>query len=174
MLFQQHNIHVLVLSVYSSTILQPLDLTCHIELKRLLRQNFKIVDGEKRSTTCNRLLFTAVECFQVALSGLYIKKGFSRAGIYPFSVNALLDSTLVIDPNDQIDFQPPLQKSKAIKFAGKLLTGTCNAMYPSLQLTSIPTLSLTPIFPIIAPLNPQYQITPPPIPYSAITHFMNM
>ena len=173
-IFQQYNIHVFVLPAHSSATMQPLDLTCHGELKRLLRLNFLIVNGEKKGTTRNRLLFTAVECLQLALSGMYIKKGFTRASIYPYSREAPLKSNLVKDPNGEINFQPPAQQTRAIKFAGKLLTGTPDSLFPQVAQPSNPTLPSTPIIPILAPLNSSHQITPPPIPHVGIINFVKL
>jgi DDE superfamily endonuclease len=77
-LFEDNNIIILVLPAHSSTILQPLDLTCNGELKRLLRANFVVVEGEDSLTKRNRLLYTSVYYFQLALRGLHIMNGFSR------------------------------------------------------------------------------------------------
>src|SRR5271163_2709452 len=61
-LFADNNIIVLVFPAHSSTILQPLDLTSNGELKRLLRANFVVVEGEDgptNATSSFTLLFTA-------------------------------------------------------------------------------------------------------------------
>jgi hypothetical protein len=80
-LFEEHNIMVFILPAHSSTILQPLDLSVNGQLKKLLKDRFKVVEGEDRPTKRNRLMFTTAECLQIAMSGLYIKDGFARAGI---------------------------------------------------------------------------------------------
>lgn len=174
LLFQQYNIHVLILPAHSSATLQPLDLSCNGELKRLLKHHFKPVSDEDRPTKRNRLLYTTVECLQQALGGILIKKGFSKAGIYPFSREAPLNSTLVKDAIDGIDFRPPAVKSKAIRFAGKLLTGTPDAMYRVLP-SSLPSSSLSaPIQPILAPTDSEHQITPTFHYSKSLTYFINL
>jgi DDE superfamily endonuclease len=92
-LFEDNNIIILVLPVHSSTILQPLDLTCNRELKKLLRVNFVVVKDEDSLTKCNILLYTSVYCLQLALRGFYIMNGFSRVEIHSFSKQALFNPT---------------------------------------------------------------------------------
>ena len=121
-MFEDNNILVNILSAHSSTILQPLDLTVNGELKRLLRQRFKAVKGEDIPTKRSRLMYTTVECLQVALTGIYITDGFERAGIWPFSVDAPLKSNLIIHKIDLMDFAPPSKRKRGPTIAGQVLT----------------------------------------------------
>jgi DDE superfamily endonuclease len=97
-LFEDNNIIVLVLPAHSFTILQSLDLICNRELKRLLRVNFVVVEGEDSSTKHNRLLYTSVYCLQLALGDFHIMNSFSRAEIHSFSKQAPLQSNLIHNP----------------------------------------------------------------------------
>jgi DDE superfamily endonuclease len=105
-LFADNNIIVLILPAHSSTILQLLDLTCNGELKRLLKANFAVVADEDGPTKRNRLLYTSVYCLQLALGGLHIMNGFSRAGIHPFSKQAPMNSNLIRNPLAEITLAP--------------------------------------------------------------------
>lgn len=121
-LFEQHNIFVKILPAHSSTILQPLDLTVNGEFKRLLRLRFKPRKGETTPTKRSRLMYTSVECLQGAFLSMHITDGFARAGLWPFSVEAPLNSTLVRHTIDAIDFAPPTKRKRGANIAGKVLT----------------------------------------------------
>lgn len=126
-LFDQHNILVYILPAHSSTILQPLDLAPNKELKRNLRLNFLPKRDEDRGTKRNRLLFTSVLCLQAALTGLQITLGFARAGIWPFSKGAPLNSNLIRNPLNEVDYQVPKKRTRGARIAGKVLTYGENA-----------------------------------------------
>ena len=147
----QYWILVLVLPAHSSTVCQPLDLTVNHELKRILSNYFKPKKGEPREETRICLLNTAVKCLQVALSGIYIQAGFARAGIWPFSRDAPLKSSLVRDPQDEVVKEAPAKKPRRIGISGKLLNdkidmvATSSIKVPNLPPTpTLPTLPITP------------------------------
>lgn len=106
--FYFNNTTSIFLFYHSSATLQPLDLTCNSELKRVLKLNFKPVDYENKPTKQNRLLYTTVECLQSALARLHVKKGFSKASIYLFSKEAPLKFRYVKEPNSLIGSPLPL------------------------------------------------------------------
>lgn len=159
----QYWILILVLPAHSSTVCQPLDLTCNHELKRVLTHYFKPKKGEPREETRIRLLNTAVKCLQVALSGIYIQAGFARAGIWPFSRDAPLKSSLVRDPQDEVVKEAPAKKPRRIGISGKLL----NARIDMVATSSIMAPNLPPN-PTLTPL-PHVQ-TPNPFNKPAITY----
>jgi DDE superfamily endonuclease len=150
-LFEDNNIIFLVLPAHSSTILQPLDLTCNGELKRLLRANFVVVEGEDGPTKHNRLLYTSVYCLQLALGGLHIMNSFSRAGIHPFSKQAPLQSNLIRNPLTEITLQPLAKKKRGPSIAGKILVNGVDQT--PVLLSPLPTTSASNCssFPQIAP-----------------------
>lgn len=173
-LFEQNKIIVLILPAHSSTILQPLDLTCNGELKKLLRANFLPVADEDRPTKRNRLLVTSVFCLQGALIGLHIMNGFRRAGIYPFSKEAPLKSNLIRNPLQELEFRPPLKKKRGITIAGKVLT---NGELPPLALPPLntPTSSSSTPFPLIrAPLDSAQKVTLDPFCNPSVIDFLSM
>ena len=92
LLFTDHNIIVLILPAHSSTILQPLDLIVNGELKCLLKLRFKPKKSEYGPIKHNKLLYTTVDCLQGVFLAMHITDGFFRAGIYPFSEEAPLNS----------------------------------------------------------------------------------
>ena len=60
-------------------------------------------------------------CLTSAMTPLYIMEGFSKTGICPFSVEAPLNSELVIDPIEKIDPLPPKKKKRGHGISGKFL-----------------------------------------------------
>lgn len=151
-LFEENNILVFILPAHSSTILQPLDLTCNKELKRVLRLYFLPLLNEDRATKRNRLLHTSVLCLQSALTALQITTGFARAGIWPFSKEAPLNSNLVRNPLQELEFQAPIKRKRGPSIAGKVLTNGV-ALPPAITSTTPSTSSLpTPPLKKIAPL----------------------
>lgn len=148
-LFEEHNVMVIILPAHSSTIIQPLDLSVNGEFKRLLKLRFKTRDNEDGPTKRSRLLFVSVECLQGALLGMYIKDGFARAGIYPFSKKAPLNSSLVKHQIDQIDFSATPKKKPRVSIAGKVLTF---GEKPTQAITNpTPNIALLPAPPTTAP-----------------------
>jgi hypothetical protein len=107
--FELHQVIVLVLPAHSSTVLQPLDLQPNTQFKRVLTSHFKVIKGEPKEEQCIRLLNLSVEAVQVALCAIYIKAGFSKAGIWPFSAEARLKSSLVRDPQEGVIQKAPLK-----------------------------------------------------------------
>ena len=173
-LFAANNIHVLILPAHSSTVLQPLDLSVNVEFKRLLRLHFLPLEGEDKPTKCNKLLFTSVGCLEVALTGFHIQNGFKRAGIFPFSEGAPLDSSLVRDATLEKDFKSPAKRTRGPKIAGSFLVGGPDAPL-MLAHQSSPPASTAVLQPLqIVPLNPPPQITPPHIPINSIDHFVKL
>ena len=121
-LFEKHNIMVHILPAYSSTILQPLDLTVNGEFKHLLKLCFQPRTGEDTPTKRSRLMYTTVECLQGAFLAMHIKDGFARAGIWPYNTEAPLNSSLVRYESDTINFAPPPKRKRGPSIAGKVLT----------------------------------------------------
>jgi hypothetical protein len=150
-LFADNNIIVLILPAHSSTILQPLDLTCNGELKRLLRANFVVVESEDGPNKRNRLLHTAVYCLQLALGGLHVMNGFSRAGIHPFSKQAPLKSNLIRNPLAEITLSPLAKKKRGLSIAGKILV---NGVDQTLALSPPPSNISQPHCPSFPQISP--------------------
>ena len=173
-LFQQHNILVFVLPAHSSTILQPLDLTVNGEFKQLMRKYFKPVQGENKPTKHNRLLYIAIRCLQGAFLAINITDGFARAGIHPYCAGAPLNSGLVRDSVDEINFQPTLKKKRGPSIAGKILTnGSLPPMVlspPNPSSSSSSTLQCL----AIAPMKSASKITPVPINNLSLNHFVSL
>jgi hypothetical protein len=154
-LFEQHNIYVKVLPAHSSTILQPLDLTVNGEFKRLLRLRFHPKTGEDTPTKRSRLLYTSVECLQGAFLGMHITDGFARAGLWPFNIEAPLNSSLVKHTIDTINFAPPPKRKRGPSIAGKVLTTTGD-----IQLVAQPTILPAPPLPSTVPALPPIPAAP--------------
>jgi hypothetical protein len=53
-----------------------------------LTSHFKVIKGEPKEGKFIWLLKLSVEAVQMALSAIYIKARFSKAGIWPFSAQA--------------------------------------------------------------------------------------
>lgn len=106
-LLEQYNVHLKILPAHSSTILQPLDLSCNKEFKRALRLVFPPLPSEDRPTKHNRLLYSSVFALQSVFLGYQIQAGFKRSGLFPFSAKAPLDSNLVRNPLTERSFEPP-------------------------------------------------------------------
>lgn len=121
-LFEAYNIIVFILPAHSSTTLQPLDLSCNREFKRVLRQLFHTVENEDRPTKRNRLLFTSIHALQSAFVGHQIQLGFRRAGIFPFSPQAPLNSNLVRNPLAERNYSPSPHRPKGNRIAGRVIT----------------------------------------------------
>ena len=121
-LLRSHDIDELVLPAHSSTILQPLDLSVNGEFKRKLGENFKQIEGEPADQRRLRLLAVSALALEATLTTLTITKGFSRAGIWPFSAQAPLNSSLIINPIDSIVNQRPKRKKRGPNISGTLLT----------------------------------------------------
>lgn len=147
-LFEAHNIIVFILPAHSSTILQPLDLSCNKEFKRVLRQLFHVVPNEDRPTKRNRLLFTSIHALQSAFVGHCIQLGFRRAGIHPFSSQAPLNSHLIRNPLAERNFSPPLHHPKRNGIAGKVITHLNSLLALPSSKTLVITIPQQPITPI--------------------------
>lgn len=143
LLFETYNILVIILPAHSSTIMQPLDLAPNKEFKRNLRIHFPPKPNEERAEKRNRLLFTTMQCLAPALTPLQITQGFSRAGIWPFSKEAPLNSNLVRNPLAEINFQVPKKRTRGVRIAGKVLTFGESAP-PALPALPAPLPSLPP------------------------------
>lgn len=173
-LFVENNIIVFILPAHSSTILQPLDLSCNGELKRLLKLYFPTVDNEDGPDKRNRLLYTTVLCLQQALGGLHILNGFSRAGIHPFSKQAPLKSNLIRNPLAEVILPPASKKKRGPTIAGQILVNgvdtTLSLPPPPSNISSVPT----PPPPAIAPSSSSHQITLGPINDPFLTNFINL
>lgn len=147
-----HKVVILVLPAHSSTVLQPLDLTCNHEVKRLLATYFTIRKGEGREEMRLRLLETAAGVLEMALASLVIKNGFSRAGIWPFSQDGCLKSSLVRNPLDEVINEAPPKKPRRIGISGKMLNQRVDAVAASqfkvIQLPAPPTILALPPPPV--------------------------
>jgi hypothetical protein len=144
-----HKVIVQVIPAHSSTVLQPLDLTCNWEAKRLLTTYFTIKKNEGRVEMRVRLLHTAALVLQMALAPLVVQRGFARAGIWPLSPGAPLKSSLVRDPHEDVIKQAPAKKPKRIGISGKILNERVDAVATS----SIKVIQLPPP-PVILALPP--------------------
>jgi hypothetical protein len=109
-----------------------------------------------------------------AFLAMHIKDGFARAGIYPFSEGAPLNSSLIRSAVSEKDFQPPAKKKRGPSIAGKVLT---NGEVPPLVLPAS-----TPAFPLllppsnlpVVPLNSPLPITLVPNKNVTINDFLNL
>ena len=119
-LLLQNKIGTIVLPAHSSSILQPLDLAPFSHFKSLLGTHFKPREGEPRHQQRDRLLRVAALCLDDSLTVLQITCGFSRAGIWPFSRQAPLESSLVRDPIELIDSGHIPRKRVGEKFSGRI------------------------------------------------------
>lgn len=128
--FDSHRVLVLVLLAHSSTVSQPLDLEPNQVYKHCLTKHFKIKKGEPKEEQRIRLLDTSIEALQVALSPIYVKAGFARAGIWPFSRDAPLKSNLVRDPHEDAVKAAPPKRPGRIGISGKLLNNRVNLATP--------------------------------------------
>lgn len=160
-LFEENNICVVILPAHSSTILQPLDLTVNGELKRLLRLRFRPKKDLDTATKRNKLLYKTVECLQGAFLAMHITDGFERAGIYPFSKEAPLNSSLVIHADDRVDFTPPAKKNKTTRIAGKVLTLGDPFLHQIASSSPYSNLQLVPVTLPIVPMQSTPLITSP-------------
>lgn len=155
--FEAYNIIVFILPAHSSTILQPLDLSCNKEFKRVLRQLFHTVPDEDRPTKRNRLLFTSIHALQSAFVGHCIQTGFRRAGIHPYSPQAPLNSHLVRNQLAERNFTPPSHRPRGHGIGGTVIT----RLYDPLPALPAPNSSIfnqqspiTAICPSIQPSQP--------------------
>lgn len=121
-LCEQNFIIVFCFPAHASTILQPLDLTVNKALKYALQDNFEPILKESLPDKRARLLFITVFCLQIALNALPIKKGFARAGIWPYSKGAPLSSHLVRSPLADIPPSIPFTGSNRRSIAARVLT----------------------------------------------------
>jgi DDE superfamily endonuclease len=160
-LCKQHNIIVLVLLAHSSTILQPLDLSVNKKLKEALQENFEPKPHESVPEKRSRLLYTSIFCLQIALNALPIKRGFARAGIWPFVKEAPLNSHLVRSPANEVPPVVTTKKNKRRRIAGVVLT-------PENTHTPLPSLPSSkrlrgPSQPTTQQTQPPTQPTPQPV-----------
>jgi hypothetical protein len=137
--FNAHKVLVLVLPAHSSTVLQPLDLQVNYQFKRVLTDHFSIKKGEPKEEQRIRLLNMSVQALQVALSPLYIKSGFSKAGIWPFSKDAPLKSSLVRDPEEAVVQSAAPKRHAAVRISGMILNNRVNETTPLPLLPPPPT-----------------------------------
>jgi hypothetical protein len=115
---------MLVFLAHFSTTSQPLDLGVNGAFKSILNTHWKVKEGESLEKKRARLLFVSVMCLASALTPLWILEGFSKTSIFPFSLEALLNSELVIDPLTHIDPSPFKKKKKCGHgISERLLTG---------------------------------------------------
>ncbi len=149
---EEHNILVLTFPAHSSTILQPLDLEVNMELKRVLGNHFKPIKDELKEDRRIRLLDASVHALQIALAGLYIKSSFARAGIWPYSKEAPLNSHLVRDPLNEPVTNKPNKKRRGHQIAGRILTQEIDVT-PQISLLKPPCSS----FPSLTSCNNQEQ-----------------
>lgn len=90
-----NNILAFTFPAHSSHLLQPLDLGVNKSLKDQLRESFEPILHESTSDRRNRLLQTSIDCLIGALIPTTIKRGFRRAGIFPFCFDAPFKTSLV-------------------------------------------------------------------------------
>ena len=96
----------------------------------------------------------------MALCTIYIKAGFSKAGIWPFSAEAPLKSSLVQDPQKRVIQKALLKWQARVGISGKILNNRIDyttllpllsppplhTIQPTLQIAAPPTLSTTSAF----------------------------
>jgi hypothetical protein len=110
----------------------------------------------------------------VALSGLYIKNRFQRAGIFPFGEGAPLNSALVRDATLEKDFKSPSKKTRGPRIAGSFLVGGPDAPKLIPHQFPIPPPTLVQQSLKVVPLNPPHQITLSQIPVHSIDTFVKL
>lgn len=118
----QNLIDVVCFLSHSSATCQPLDLGVNGAFKAILSTHYKIREGEDAEERRARLLSVSTMCLASAMTPLYILEGFSKTGIFPFSVEAPLSSELVVDPIEKIDPLPPKKRKRGHGISGKFLT----------------------------------------------------
>ena len=117
-----HQIIIACMVAHSSHICQPLDLSVNGAFKVNIRNFFKPVQGETRPEKRNRLLFLSIYALQIAMNAYTIQLGFSRAGIYPFSPQAPLNSQYIKNPLIPTPPAPPPKGTKRRSISGRVLT----------------------------------------------------
>jgi hypothetical protein len=123
-LCRDHRIILACMPAHSSTICQPLDLTVNYIFKVNIRNFFKPIEGESVPEKRNRLLFLSMYALQVAFNAYTIEKGFARAGIYPFSREAPLNSRYIKSPAIPTPPSKPPKGTKRRSISGRVLTPT--------------------------------------------------
>jgi hypothetical protein len=117
-----NNIDCLCIPAHSSTVLQPLDLTINGTFKQTLAAHFETKPNVKADERRVQLLAIAGLCLQSTLTILNITKGFAKAGIFPFSIDAPLNSSLVKDLTSYMFAERPSKKARGVSISGKVLT----------------------------------------------------
>ena len=117
-----HRIVLACMPAHSSAICQPLDLSVNGIYKNNIRNFFKPKEGESTPDKCNRLLFLSIYALQVAFNAYNIQLGFSRAGIYPFSPQAPLNSRYIKSPFVPTPPSAPPKGTKRRSISGRVLT----------------------------------------------------
>jgi len=146
--FEDNNIMVVSFLAHSSTISQPLDLTVNNELKRNLATYFLPKQGETKEEKRIRLINTSIPCLQAAVTGIHITAGFARAGIWPYSHDAPLNSSLVRDPFDYPQTPRPQHHRRGPRIAGRILShgrDITPPLPPPPQPLALPPTPITPL-----------------------------
>jgi hypothetical protein len=146
---EQHNIDLLVLPAHSSTILQPLDLTCNGVFKNHLGQHFQPQPNETRDCQRIRLLAIAAMALEIAMCSFHVTSGFARAGICPLNVQAPLNSHLIKNPIDDAVVERPKKRRRGITIAGRLLTAGQPITVSALGATETTTSTTAITYPVV-------------------------
>ena len=117
-----HRIILGCMPAHSSAICQPLDLSVNGIYKVNIHNFFRPIEGESVPDKRNRLLFLSIYALQVAFNAYTIQLGFSRAGIYPFSLQAPLNSHYIKSPFIPTPPLAPPKGSKRRSISGRVLT----------------------------------------------------
>ena len=88
----QNLVDIVAFLAHSSTTSQPLDLRVNSAFKKLLETKYKLSTDKDTEIQRAKLLSMSIMCLSSAQTSLYITEGFSRAGIWLFSKEALLNS----------------------------------------------------------------------------------
>ena len=121
---RDHKIILACMPAHSSAICQPLDLTVNYIFKVNIRNFFKPQEGESVPEKHNRLLFLSMYALQVAFNAYTIEKGFARAGIFPFSREAPLQSRYIKSAAIPTPPSKPSKGTKRRSISGHVLTTT--------------------------------------------------
>jgi len=95
-----NNIDLVTIPPHSSTVLQPLDLTCNAEFKRILTNNYNPILNLNAPDRRMYLMDLTLKVLPMALSALNIENGYKCSGIIPFNFEQPLKSALVINDEE--------------------------------------------------------------------------
>lgn len=155
-LLHANHIDYLTLPAHSSTILQRLDLEVFGVFKRIFSDNLVLPADVEKAETRAVILSTAMLALQVALTPLYIKKGFAKAGICPYVIDTPMSSELIIHATeDLVPRGPKVSRNGRKSISGQILL-PANVQIILQQNPPIPV-------PIVAVIPPVVDVPMPPV-----------